>query len=180
MYSYYQTTALEKWTEELYRQLNVREPAHISIDYIAARLNIRVHYLEMRSKAMEASGGMYTMFIDSRLPAAWQRLEFLQELCHLLRHSGSNALMPEQFTRGEQDESERFLLYAAMPISMISQLPVPEQREAAVSFLGAVFQVPGALALQRIDQIQRRIFQGQLIAVMEKQENGCLSSSSPV
>ncbi|WP_151735805.1 ImmA/IrrE family metallo-endopeptidase [Paenibacillus tengchongensis] len=176
MYSYYQTTALEKWTEELYRRLEVHEPSQISVDYIAARLNIRVHYLEMRSKAMEASAGMYTMFLDSRLPAAWQRLEFLQELCHLLRHAGSSTLMPQHFTRGQQDESERFLLYAAMPISLISRLPVPEQREAAIAFLAAAFEVPGALAMQRIDQIQRRIFQGQLIAVMEKKENGSLHS----
>ncbi|MBW4080041.1 ImmA/IrrE family metallo-endopeptidase [Paenibacillus sp. S150] len=168
MHSYYQMTALEKWTEDLYERLEIRKPEQISIGHVAERLNIWVHYLDVRSKGIEASAGMYTMFIDSRLPAELQRLEFLHELCHLLRHAGSHTLMPEHYTQAERDESERFILYAAMPYSMISRMDLPELREDAIHELAAAFQVPGELALQRIDQIQRRVFQGQLIAVMER------------
>ncbi|AIQ70411.1 ImmA/IrrE family metallo-endopeptidase [Paenibacillus graminis] len=171
MHSYYQMTALEKWTEDLYERLEIMEPAQISIAYIAERLNIWVHYLDVRSKGIEASAGMYSMFIDNRLPEELQRLEFLHELCHLLRHAGSHTLMPEQFTQAEKDESERFILYAAMPYSMISKMALPELREDAILKLAAAFQVPCELALQRIDQIQRRMFQGQLIAVMERNED---------
>ncbi|MBY0012641.1 ImmA/IrrE family metallo-endopeptidase [Paenibacillus typhae] len=170
MKSYYQMTALESWTEDLYQRLQVRKPADISIPYIAERLNIWVHYLDVRSKSVEASAGMYTMFLDNRLPPELQRLEFLHELCHLLRHAGNRILMPGHFTQAQQDESERFILYAAMPYSMISAGPLPEQREDAVYYLASTFQVPEELALQRIDQIQRRIFQGQLMAVMERSE----------
>ncbi|CAH1059455.1 ImmA/IrrE family metallo-endopeptidase [Paenibacillus pseudetheri] len=170
MKSYYQMTALEKWAEDLYKRLNLTQPSQISITYIAERLNIWVHYLDVRSKSIEASAGMYTMFIDNRLPASLQRLEFLHELCHLLRHGTNHILMPEHFTRAQEDESERFILYAAMPYSMISRMTLPEQREDAISYLAAEFQVPSELALQRIDQIQRRVFQGQLLAVMGRNE----------
>jgi Zn-dependent peptidase ImmA (M78 family) len=166
MKSYYQMTALEKWAEDLYSRLNLRQPSQITIENIAERLNIWVHYLDVRSKAVEASAGMYSMFIDNRLPAAMQRLEFLHALCHLLRHSGKHTLMPERFTQEQEDESDRFILYAAMPYSMIVRMPLPEQRGEAVRYLAAAFQVPMELAVQRIDQIQRRIFQGQLLAVM--------------
>lgn len=171
MQSYYQMTALEKWTEELYQRLGIRQPGQISIDYIAERLNIWVHYLDVRSKSIEASAGMYSMYIDNRLPHELQRLEFLHELCHLLRHAGTSTLMPGHYTQSQEDESERFILYAAMPYSMISARALPEVREDAINYLAAMFQVPGELALQRIDQIQRRIFQGQLIAVMERNED---------
>lgn len=58
-----------------------------------------------------------------------------------------------------------------MPYSMISANTLPELREDAVAELAVAFQVPVPLALQRIDQIQRRIFQGQLMAVMERNED---------
>lgn len=171
MQSYYQMTALEKWTEDLYQRIGVLRPAQISIDYIAERLNIWVHYLDVRSKSIEAAAGMYSMFIDNRLPPELQRLEFLHELCHLLRHAGNQTLMPAHFTQAQKDESERFILYSAMPYSMISARTLPERREDAAYEIAAVFQVPGELAMQRIDQIQRRIFQGQLMAVMERNED---------
>lgn len=130
MKSYYQMTVLEKWTEDLYKRLNLHQPSQISISYIAERLNIWVHYLDVRSKSIEASAGMYSLFIDNRLPANLQRLEFLHELCHLLRHGSDNqTLMPEHFTRAQEDESERFILYAATPCSMISRMTLPEQRK---------------------------------------------------
>lgn len=170
MKSYYQMTVLEKWTEDLYKRLSIHKPSQISIEYISERLNVWVHFLDVRSKGIEASAGMYSMFIDNRLPASLQRLEFLHELCHLLRHAGSHTLMTEHFTQSQQDESERFILYAAMPYSMISRMALPELREEAVSFLAAEFQVPTEMAIQRIDQIQRRVFQGQLLAVMGRNE----------
>ncbi|ASA23511.1 ImmA/IrrE family metallo-endopeptidase [Paenibacillus donghaensis] len=171
MQSYYQMTVLEKWTEDLYKRMHLNQPSQINISYISDRLNIWVHYLDVRSKCIEASAGMYSMFIDNRLPSSLQRLEFLHELCHLLRHAGEDTLMPERFTSSQEDESERFILYAAMPYSMISRMPLPELREEAIQQVAAEFQVPVELALQRIDQIQRRILQGQLLAVMGRAES---------
>lgn len=164
-------TVLEQWTEDLYQRIGVRQPSDISIGYIAERLNIWVHYLDVRSKAVEAAAGMYSMYIDNRLPPELQRLEFLHELCHLLRHAGKSTLMPAEFSQAQKDESERFILYASMPYSMISKGSLPELRDDAVAALAVTFQVPVPLAVQRIDQIQRRIFQGQLMAVMERNED---------
>ncbi|MNO02740.1 hypothetical protein D3C81_2232320 [compost metagenome] len=58
-----------------------------------------------------------------------------------------------------------------MPYSMISARSMPDLREDAVNSIAATFQVPAELAMQRIDQIQRRVFQGQLMAVMERNED---------
>jgi len=169
MKSYYQMTALEKWTEDFYERLDIREPSQISIEHISERLNIWIHYLDVKSKGIEASAGMYSMFIDNRLSAGMQRLDFLHELCHLLRHAGNQSVMPEHYTQAQEDEADRFILYAAMPYSMISRGTLPELRCEAINFITAGFEVPQELAMQRIDQIQRRIFQGQLLAVMGTQ-----------
>lgn len=177
--SYYQMTALEKWTEDLYERLGIREPSQITIANISERLNIWIHYLDVRSKGIEASAGMYSMFIDNRLPAGMQRLEFLHELCYLLRHAGNQSVMPEHYTQAQQDEADRFILYAAMPYSMISRRSLPELRSEAISVITTEFEVPRELAMQRIDQIQRRIFQGQLLAVMGAQGEKVPTLCSP-
>lgn len=163
---YYQMTALEQWTEDLYERLSIQRPSQISIEYISERLNICVHYLDVRSKGIEASAGMYSMFMDNRLPPDLQRLEFLRELCHLLRHADKQSLMPEHYTQAQEDEADRFILYSTMPYSMISRRGLPESRSEAISLISNQFQVPSELAMQRLDQIQRRVFQGQLLAVM--------------
>ncbi|WP_379131636.1 ImmA/IrrE family metallo-endopeptidase [Paenibacillus sp. sgz500958] len=169
MKSYYQMTTLEKWTEDLFSRIGVAEPSQISIGYLADAMNIELHYLDTGTKGIEASAGRYSMFLDKRLPPEMQRLEFLHELCHLLRHAGPNHLMPAQYSQAEEDEADRFILYATMPYSMISSRNLPELRGEAAAFLSSEFRVPTELAVQRVDQIQRRIFQGQLLAVMESQ-----------
>ncbi|WP_244966010.1 ImmA/IrrE family metallo-endopeptidase [Paenibacillus alvei] len=66
------------------------------------------------------------MNIDSRLPSREQWIEFLHELCHLLRHAGNQTIMPEQFTQAQEAEADAFAMYAAMPISMIKTMTLPE------------------------------------------------------
>ncbi|MCY9577897.1 ImmA/IrrE family metallo-endopeptidase [Paenibacillus alvei] len=55
------------------------------------------------------------MNIDSRLLPREQWVEFLHELCHLLRHAGNQTIMPEQFTQAQEAEADAFTMYAAMP-----------------------------------------------------------------
>lgn len=179
MNTYYQMTELEQWTEDLFRRLGVSHPSRISIEYLSERLNIWVHYLDVPSKAVEAAAGTYSMFLDSRLSPERQRLDFLHELCHLLRHAGDGTLLPGRYTPAQEDEADRFVPYAAIPFSLFSSLPVPDKRTEAIDYVAETFQVPEELALHRIDQIQRRILQGQLLAVAESARGADNRNRSP-
>ncbi|MDU0332573.1 ImmA/IrrE family metallo-endopeptidase [Paenibacillus sp. 3LSP] len=160
MFSHYQMTILEEFLESTYAAAGIIYPHQISVEELSLRLNVWVHYRPIGSRALEATSGMYSMFLDERLPPNQQRLDFLHELCHLLRHAGNQMVLPETFTQMQENEAEHFVLYAAMPFSMISRLEVPDRLGQAKLFLAETFGVPIELAEQRLDQLQRRTLQG--------------------
>lgn len=162
MIKHYQMTVLEMWIEELYERIGITDITLLNIDDLARRLNIWVYYNPMKSKGLERLPGMYTMNIDSRLSPTKQWLAFLHESCHLLRHVGNQTVLPTLFTKAQEEEAEQFVLYAAMPISMISKLHMPERRDKAIEYLSRTFAVPKSLAERRLDQIERREYQGAM------------------
>ena len=72
--------------------------------------------------------------------------------------------MPALFKHAQESEAEQFVLYAAIPFYMFAKLQVPDQRYEAIPFLAEHFHVPYGLAEDRLDQIQRRVLQGCLMA----------------
>ncbi len=161
MFSHYQMTLLEEFVEATYEAIGITSPEQITVEQLSSRLNIWVHYGPVTSRALEAAGGMYSMFLDDRLSPTQQRLDFLHELCHLLRHAGNQMSMPAAYTRMQELEAEQFVLYAAMPSSMVSRFtPILPTMEAAVPCLADTFNVPIELAAKRVDQIKRRIVEG--------------------
>ncbi|WP_068782012.1 ImmA/IrrE family metallo-endopeptidase [Paenibacillus sp. GM2] len=172
MVKHYRMTILEEFIEHTYVSAGITSPDQITIDELSTRLNVWVHYAEIGSRALEAVSGMYSMFIDSRLPKGQQRLDFLHELCHLLRHAGNQMTMPESYTQMQELEAEQFVLYAAMPSSMVFQLtPIMPTMVDAIPCLVDVFDVPPALAVKRIEQIKRRIIDGYRQSKRSEQKN---------
>lgn len=92
---YYQMTILEEFVENAYFRNGITDPEQLTVNELAYRLNVWVHYRPVGSRALEAVSGMYSMFLDERLPPEQQRLDFLHELCHLLRHAGNQMIMPK-------------------------------------------------------------------------------------
>lgn len=161
MLSHYRMTILEEYLEDVYRRAGITEPWQLTVQEISRRLNVWVHYKPVSSRALESAPGMYSMFLDERLSTDQQRLDFLHELCHLLRHAGNQMIMPEAYTQMQELEAEQFVLYAAMPASMISQLtPIMPTMADAIPCLVETFDVPPDLAAKRVDQIKRRIVDG--------------------
>ena len=161
MLSHYRTTILEEFVEATYEAIGITSPEQITVEQLSSRLNIWVHYGPVTSRALEAAGGMYSMFLADRLSPPQQRLDFLHELCHLLRHAGNQMSMRAAYTRMQELEAEQFVLYAAMPSSMVSRFtPILPTMEAAVPCLADAFNVPIEFAAKRVDQIKRRIVEG--------------------
>ena len=168
MFRHYQMTALEEFLEVIYSRIGIIEPHQITVEEISHRLNVWVHYANVRSRALESVAGMYSMFLDSRTPSKDQHLEFLHELCHLLRHAGNQTVLPELFTQAQEHEANLFVMYAAIPFSMFAKLSIPDQRGEAINYIAHNFQVTHEFAEQRLDQIQRRELQGLFDAVMNE------------
>lgn len=157
MYQYYDPTPFEQWTEQLWNQAGIRSVAQLNIEEVADRLNVWIHYMNDTSRALEYLG-MRSILIDNRLDRKRQWEEFLHELCHVLRHAGNQTLMPKAFCEGQEAEANRFVLYAAMPLSMLSGMKLPNRMDEAAVWLAERFGVTPLLASRRLEQIQRKIF----------------------
>lgn len=170
MFNHYHTTQLEQYVEDLYIRIGITEPQQLTIDELSQRLNIWVYYENIRSRAIDSATGMCSMFIDNRLLPQLQWLEFLHELCHLLRHAGNQTIMPSSFLEAQEEEADRFAMYASVPFSILSRLPVPDRRSEAIAYIADEFRIPPDIAEKRLEQIQRKVLQGTLIAAAQEQE----------
>ncbi|MEK5163137.1 ImmA/IrrE family metallo-endopeptidase [Paenibacillus sp. FSL R5-0527] len=168
MFRNYQMTELEKFQADLYARINIQHPWELEILEIADRLNIWIYFTKQGSKALELKEGLYSINIDKNLSPMQQRLDFFHELCHVLRHAGDQSVLPEMFTQVQEREAEQFVYYATLPFKMISELPIPVRLDQAVSFLSSEFRVPAQLAKQRLDQLKRRTFFGNLLVSSAK------------
>lgn len=163
----YYISPLEQWIEDLYKKNHITQTKHLSIEVLAKKFNIWIHYMNKRSKGIEASEGVYTMVIDSQQSVEVQWLEFLHELCHLLRHAGNQTLMPEQFTMAQENEADRFIFYAAIPFFLVQRMTLPVNRGEAIGYIARKFKVPVHFAEERFEQIEDRVKQGELLAAIE-------------
>ena len=173
MHRYYSLTPFEQWAEQLWRQAGIREVGQLTIDEVAARLGVWVHYMSETSQALEYMG-MRSILVDKRLSEREQWEAFLHELCHVLRHAGNQTLMPRSFCEGQEAEANRFVLYAAIPAFMLAGLKMPDRLDEAADWLAERFGVTPRLALRRLEQIQRRIFERVFWEEAKRQEDKAL------
>ncbi|GIO13019.1 phage-like element PBSX protein XkdA [Cohnella xylanilytica] len=167
MLRYYKPTPMEEWIENLWRRAGIRSPEQLTVDEVASRLNVWVHYLNQGSKALEWMG-LRSILVDKRLSRAEQWEDFLHELCHILRHAGNQTLMPRAFLESQEADANRFVLYASMPYSMLKHCRLPDRQSEAADLIAAHFGVTHSLAYRRLEQIQRRTFEAILWEEIEK------------
>lgn len=167
MITNYMIPPLEQKIIELYKVHRITKPEHLSVESLAAKFNVWVHYHHKKSKGIEISPGMYTIFLDRRLPEEKQRLEFLHELCHMLRHAGNQTIMPELFTQAQESEADRFVYYAAIPFFMLEKLRLSSARSEAIGYISREFSVPLDFAKTRYEEIEDRVKQGVFLSAIE-------------
>ncbi|MDU4696420.1 MAG: ImmA/IrrE family metallo-endopeptidase [Paenibacillus sp.] len=156
---YYKETAMEEWIEELYCRIGIVSPESMDIHIIADRLGVEIVYEKCRPFS---DGEKKVIFLSKRDSDSVSRLVFFHELCHLLRHSGDQRLMPPLFRDGQEIEADHFVMYAAIPYFMVQDLEIPERHDLALQFISDMFKVPKPFAKKRLEQIERRITQGML------------------
>ncbi|GIP35500.1 hypothetical protein J2TS4_47100 [Paenibacillus sp. J2TS4] len=128
-----------------------------------------MYYQPFQSSHIDRGLGMYSINIDSRLSSEQQWEDFLHELCHVLRHSGNQFLMPESFLEWQEQDANSFVPYAAIPFFMLKRMELPPHQNDLIDLLTATFKVTRKLAKKRVEQIQRRILQGILDEEWRKQ-----------
>ncbi|MNI49958.1 hypothetical protein D3C73_1045970 [compost metagenome] len=165
MIKHYKTTHLEDFVEQLYINHKILTPADINVLTISGRMKITVKYADlkhMKGVSFHTDSKHSIILLDKNRTVREQRIDFFHELGHLLRHAGNQLIMPELFIRHQEADTEKFLMYAIMPISMIKRLDLSPDRQQAIQQLAETFTVGTELASKRYDQILRREIEGSL------------------
>ncbi len=150
----YSPTPLESWVSRFYKRLGIFQPDDLDERRIARALNIYLFYKAVPSMSYEL-GRFKSITIDKRLPVKVQREHFYHELCHILRHSGRQLMMPEAFRELQEWDARNFTRYAALPLHMLTQFDLRDP--AIVNQLSEIFKVTSELANDRLQKIKLKL-----------------------
>lgn len=160
-FSKYIKTPLEQWIEKQYLANGVLMPEDLDIDRIALIFGVDIVYYDNSSFS---DNDDKVIFIDRRYEQTEQRKAFFHELCHVIRHSGDQRWMPDLFREAQENDANRFALYAAIPFFMLEQVQLPANRSEVMSLLVSEFQCFPDLVKLRIKQIEDRISNSEFIS----------------
>ncbi|KAA0560729.1 ImmA/IrrE family metallo-endopeptidase [Rossellomorea aquimaris] len=149
----YRTTELEDWVSRFYMNLGITTPNSISEERISRFLGIYVKKKPIPS-SFHVIGRYQDIVIDSREPFEKHREIFFHELCHILRHSGIQSIMPSSFRELQEWDAHHFTQYAAIPYHMIKFIPFNDRD--VIKQMSDMFLVSPELCEERLKQIIRR------------------------
>lgn len=149
----YMTTALEDWVTSFYLRIGIKNPLDISESYIAKRCEIFIKKDKIPSR-YDVVGRFRSITIDSRKDKLIQREIFFHELCHILRHSGRQGIMPEAFRELQEWDARNFVKYAAIPTHMLKFIDFNDS--LVIDQMVHLFKVTPELCTERLMQIQKR------------------------
>ncbi|MEK4849697.1 ImmA/IrrE family metallo-endopeptidase [Paenibacillus sp. FSL H7-0756] len=188
MFIHYTKTHLEHFVENLYITHSILQPEDITIPKLSEELDVLVNYASITSRAYESSLGVRYILLDNRDSPMKQRFNFLHELCHILRHAGNQTVMPVPFIKAQEEDAEKFVLYATMPFFMLRTYSLSDEYSIAVQQISELFGVPIDMAKSRFDQILRREYEGEMwpkrrkehqYAFYQAEEEWCQASDQP-
>ncbi|MEK3791044.1 ImmA/IrrE family metallo-endopeptidase [Paenibacillus sp. FSL R7-0204] len=163
MFIHYKKTHLENFVENLYINHSILQPEDITISRLSAELNIHTDFAPVPSRAYESSSGLRCILLDNRSTPMKQRFDFLHELCHMLRHAGNQMVLPVPFIKAQEEDAEKFVLYATMPFFMIQPFNLSADYNIAIQQISKIFGVSRDMAKIRFDQILRREYEGEML-----------------
>jgi hypothetical protein len=157
----YTTSALEDWVTNFYMRLKIIHPRQIKIENIARANEIFIHRKPIPG-FYEVIGRYRGITIDSREPFSVQREMFFHELCHILRHSGVQSMMPAAFRELQERDARNFTRYAAIPAHMIQFIDLEDPY--VIDQMVELFKITPELCEERLEQIRNRCLSSKYIA----------------
>ncbi|MDY0396821.1 ImmA/IrrE family metallo-endopeptidase [Virgibacillus halophilus] len=161
----YTATALEDWITTNYSHQHIKTPQDINLTRIARWHHIYIHYREMPAR-YDIFGRFKCIVVDKRVSLEEQREQFFHELCHILRHAGHQSMLPEAFRELQEWDANRFVMYAALPYSMVTKYDF--ENPYLIQDLAYDFKVTEGLCKKRMEQIKRNLLSNQMIVAEQK------------
>ncbi|KEQ22848.1 ImmA/IrrE family metallo-endopeptidase [Paenibacillus tyrfis] len=156
--SMYKQSDLEKWINKSYRDNCIHYASDMDIERIANIFNVAICKTKEESRAMW-DDEFAVIMLNSNFDEPERREAFFHELCHPLRHVGSQHHIPKSLMELQEIQAAHFQLYAAMPVYMLVEFKDINHRPTYIKVLAEEFKLPIPFVQKRIDQVERRINQ---------------------
>lgn len=164
----YCSTHLEDWITDMYQEIGIKTPDDITEERIANKLGIYFLRTNRPSHHICVSG-LHAIYVDSRLSLQEQREHFFHELCHVLRHYGSQFRMPLPLKEWQEYDAARFVKCATIPYQMVLSWDLDDPY--IISYAAETFKVTKELSESRLIQIRSRKIHNRIINPLEVSKN---------
>lgn len=156
----YVTTHLEDWVTNMYKRLNVHQPKEINPVKIARYFEIYIKQHPYPSR-YDVNGRFKAITLDSRSTPREKYEQFYHELCHILRHTGHQTMMPTAYRELQERDANNFMVYAAVPHHMLHFIDFNKPTPLLLRDMSDMFRVTELLCQKRLERIKNRIMQKQ-------------------
>lgn len=151
MTHYYSPTHLETWISLRYKRLNILTPQDLTEERICKAYRIFFKRWDRPSFSIN-EGNLKMISINSTLHYSEQREQFFHELCHVLRHTGRQLMMPKAFRELQEWDANNFVRYAAIPYHMLHSLDL--NNPCITTIMSDTFKVTPKLCEERLQKIK--------------------------
>jgi hypothetical protein len=158
----YTYTPLEDYIKNLYKRLLISDPTEINMHEIAEKLNIQLHFFNESSTAI-CRKGVYRIFIDDRISPLEQWQDFGHELCHVMRHEGSQNGMVKPFLYLQENQAENFMYHFCVPTFMLLNYEVANYMniKEGINLISKKFNATESFAEKRLIRFRNQILQAK-------------------
>ncbi|WP_366160638.1 ImmA/IrrE family metallo-endopeptidase [Bacillus infantis] len=172
MLNLYRQTPLEDMIEAMYKEKGIYQLSDLEIENVATKLNIKIVYMAGAPDRAIWTDRKAAIFLNPKRPNAKLREIFFHELCHPIRHYGSqHSMSNDAFRELQEIQANHFQLYAAMPFFILNKIKLPIG-ESTINTMADLFNLPHDFVMKRLEQIKRRIDQSKGIDNFTYQESG--------
>lgn len=156
-------THLEEYIYRQFLSIGIRRPDDLDMHTIARRLGVEIVYRERPFRFDNE-----VILVRSTEENEW--MEFGHEICHYLRHCGSQVNMHPLFIELQEWQAENFAYHFCVPTFMLNRIRLPPDRRAATALIAETFNVDYHFAAIRLDRYVSNFNQGGFL-VAEKQSS---------
>ncbi|MGO4890338.1 ImmA/IrrE family metallo-endopeptidase [Anaerobacillus sp. MEB173] len=154
----YKTTPLEEWIYHKYQANGIYSVDDLDMEKIITIFGGELASTKGTSHArwIDDGSNYFVIFLNTYQRVEKQRYDFFHELCHPLKHVGSQPNVSKLFNQLQEVQAGNFQLYAALPIYMLEEFnDIPFS--VFVKIVSEAFALPEVLVTKRMEQIKNRI-----------------------
>jgi hypothetical protein len=158
-FSYYKPSPREEQLYRFYIRNRIYYPEDMDIFRIAEICKTHLHFYDGIPTTDQPDNGMPIILLDIRKSEPERRKNFFHELGHVFKHVGDQEKMHKPFLKLQENQADRFGLYASLPIYMLGDiLRDVYTHESFEKNVAEQFNLPIEHVRKRLEQINNRIF----------------------